>query len=309
MFDPHTDSIGRRRPASKRKPTGDTEHVNERDLDILAWVHAMGGMQSTETIFEYAVRKGHYKPQPNSTRPMQMVQKRLYELYHNEGLYERAQVQKKLINARYYHVVHTVSKKGLELLKERGLYYPNAPRAHGWFEHQKMSACLYSSFFLNCMDAGIPFTPQHELKGEPHLTVTMERDRKLIPDAVFTFNPGSELLVFLEADRGTEPGKTTGMRKNVRDNILEYKQVIGKELYKEHFGVDCKAVVLIVTTKDTMKEKILAHIAEIFPNGCSYIAVHQTDSFGMEYNNKTYIDLLGTSWERWKYPPIRFIHR
>jgi hypothetical protein len=303
------DKKGRRKRTAPRQPNYEEScEIQEKDLKILQFIRFCGGMQSTQSIGQWAKRTGLYNVNNDIQKPYHYIARRLKLLYHNHGVLERYEEQTRFEYMRRYYVDHKISPKGIALLKERGMDAENPFRATGSYLHQRMSASLYSSYLIQAMDNGIGFTHQHEITD----TLPIETEAGiLIPDGVFKLTFGDkEVLVFLEADRATEPGLSTDMkRKSWGKTIGQYQQVIGRKLYKKHYNVlpTCGAQVHVVTTVPSMQSKIIDNVARLYPQGCTYILVHTTNAFGMFFNPNTVLPVLSETWERYQQPAFRFV--
>lgn len=280
-----TDKIGRRN-RYRRQPIGENVYLRPRDIEWLAFIHRHGGRLPTSYIHNYS--SSHLKSRQTTSR-------RLSLLYNELGLLTREPAQKETLDPRANEVVHTIDEKGIELLKEEGLYFEHAPAIHGAFKHQVFQGCVSASLELNAKEHGFEFVPQHEL-GPTTMDVGQDR---VTPDYVCMLKKdGKDLLVFVEVDRGTEATVSNNFnRKSWKRSIGQYRQIIGKELYKQHFGVSCGALLLVLTVSPDKQMGILDVIKKDMGK-CNYILVSYIPEFGREFKPPKELSLLHRTWYR-----------
>lgn len=306
------DKLARRRRNSVRQPEGNTV-LQASDIEILQFIHLYGGMLSTDIIFEYARQRGLYR---NKT----FLSRRLKVLYHNTGLIDRPKQQRMIERPERFPLIHRVSDKGEEFLKERGLFSEHAPRPNGAYNHQMMTACIYACYFLNAREQGMTFVPQHEFFEENQAPFAINVEGKPVsPDAIFLLKPkdaeGNErrIVVFLEVDRATEPGYSSDdKRKSWGRSVDQYKYIIGQrgsaQPYKDHYRLHpaTGAQVHVVTTSPAMKNKIMKQVERVYPNGCTHFFLHATEQFGEITHAPKYFNILNVSWDRFNNPPFSY---
>jgi hypothetical protein len=289
MYDPRFDTLGRKRPVG-RQPEGKDVSPFDYDLDLLAFAHHMGGMATSQLLFEYAKSKGYYTTATAMSR-------RMRDLYHDSGYWIRERENK------YSYVTHQVSEIGENLLKKEGLYSPLAPSPFGAFEHQKMVACIYQAFYLDCLHNGIKIVRQHELEAPSVFKAPYAgKERPLYPDAVFLiYLKDKPILIFLECDRGSEPGRSKDPnRKSWVKNATQYRHIIGTREYKKHYNLppETRAMVLAVTSAPSYVNRILDSVHKVFPDGCPFIMVNHVDSFGDMFYVNTRFKMFERVWQR-----------
>jgi len=293
------DGLQRRRRNAPRQPVRSIT-LNERDINILTFIHLYGGMLTTDIIFKYATINGLYKSK-------QALSLRLKEMYHDGGYLDRPTQQRQIEYPERYNLVHRVSEKAELELKARRLFSDKAPRPYGAYQHQMMTACLYASYYLSALEHGFGFMPQHKL---PHPTIVID-GKNVTPDALFMLTvEGKNILIFLEADRATEAGHSDDdKRKSWGRSVEQYKKIIGDKLYKDHYQVppNCGAQVHVVTINFTMQQKILRQIQRVFPQGCTYILTHTSIAFGDNSHPAPYIDMMKTIWDRWGHNEFTYL--
>lgn len=295
-----TDIIGRR-VRHLRQPNKLHKHIVEpRDIRWLAFLHRHGGRLPTSYLHD-ATKDTH--------KSKDYTLERLKILYQELKLIDRPFQQFETLDPRQNELVHEISPTGLTLLKQEGLYSKYAPSMKGAFKHQVMLSCVSASFEINARDRGYTYTPQHEIleKVEQDHHIKLPTDN-FTPDEVFMLTiDGKSVLLFLEIDRGTEPTETGEMnRKSWSRSIRQYRQLIGHKLYKEHFGVDCGALLLVVTISKAKQDGILKAIEAEYNGPCNYMLVHHLTEFGREFHPPLLLDMLGVKWQRAGHPPFSF---
>jgi len=299
------DPIGRRRRIGKRQPDGRVVTLHERDIKILEFIHLYGGMLSTDIIWQFAKTTGVYKNRMSMTE-------RLKRLWHDLGVLERPVEQTEVRYPDRYHLIHRVSEKGEEELKARHLFSPYAPRPWGTYKHNMLNACVYASYYINALKAGITMVPQHVLLAGLKRDASIVIDDKVVkPDTLFMLIINEkQVLVFLEIDRATESGHSSDdKKKSWGRSVKEYQKIIGEKRYKEHYHVPptCGAQVHVVTTKFTMQQKILREVARVSPKGCAYILTNTCVETGEDTHSTPYLNMLGVVWDRHGYQPFQFL--
>ena len=133
-----------------------------------------------------------------------------------------------------------------------------------------------------------------------------------MPDAIFgieyTVKKEKLYLLFaLEADRNHEPNRAaTFNRKSYARTILQYREYLGRSLYKTHLGRKCGMLVLNVTTNLTHLHNILSLVNELTDNrGLSYLLFKTVPQFGGLFRPpKLLPELLHLPWQRPGYEPL-----
>lgn len=308
------DTLDRRRRNAPRQPSEDPKPLNETHLKLLEFIHLFGGYSTTDLIFEFAKLEGITVQVRN-----EYVRDKLLKeaMFHNHGVIEKPREQFNVEN-RYGHnriahgfpLVYKVSEKGEKVLKETGLFNKYAPKAHGWYKHQMMTACLYQMFYISASRAGIPFTPQHELKPKEKY-IALPPKVKVFPDAVFVLHLTQPFLIFFELDRGTERGSKKATRKTWGKSIEFYKEILGRKLYKHNLDLPDGHLSFLatITVDSNMEKKILGHINAEYPKGFARMLVSTTRAFGStvkDFYPPKLFDILATSWNRSGYPSVTF---
>jgi Replication-relaxation len=296
-----TDTLGRR-TRDKRQPTStSTHHVTDRDLEWLSFLHRHGGRLPTSYLHESSkhTHKCRYR-----------AQIRLRDLFNEMKLIDRPFQQFETLDPRYNELVHEVSPKGLAVLKDENLYSDYAPTMRGSFKHQVMLSCVSASFELNARQYGFVYTPQHvllERLGKDH-KIELAKD-VFTPDEVFMLSKdGKNLLIFLEIDRGTEPTESDNKRrKSWTRSVAQYREFIGHKQYKSRFGVDCGALLMVVTVSAAKQAGILDAVAKEFDGPCNYILTHYLPEFGRQFHPPKLLDMLAVGWKRYQHPDFKLV--
>ncbi|TFH72405.1 hypothetical protein E3V39_12555 [Gammaproteobacteria bacterium LSUCC0112] len=289
------DSLGRR-TRFKRVSEGTNHRVLSRDIAWFSFLHRHGGRLPTSYLFN-ATKDTH--------RSFQVCQVRLKHLYQELKLIDRPWQQEETIDPRYNELIHELNEKSRAVLLSEGLLHKHAPSPNGSFKHQVMLSCISASFELNAKEAGLTYIPQHEVVTNNYIEV--EGD-KVSPDGVFMLEiGGKKLLVFLEVDRGTEATFSDNFnRKSWKRSIRQYRQIIGHGLYKKRYGVECGALLLVVTISRAKELGILNVIEQEFDKGCNYMMVTHLTEFGRVFHPPKVLDMLGIEWQRSGHQPFKF---
>jgi len=308
MKDPLRDKQGRRRSdappqkSDKPKPGGYT--LSERDYRVLQVLHLCGGRLTTPILFRFLKRERLYKN-------IKSLQKRLKEL-RQELLLIDWPPEQFLTNRPWENpLVHQITPKAVTLLKERGLWFKNAPSPKGFYKHQLMVSCAYASYWLDALDAGLQFVPQHLLQFQKIIRPG-EKGVYIKPDAMMLIylEDGKPRLVFFEADRDTEAGYSENDEvASWTRKVRRYQWLIDDGTYRKYIEVpeECRAQVHALTVSHLMKDRILKEVARFYPKKCSFIFVHATDAFGYVFRPPKVVPILSAIWERYNVDAFRFI--
>ena len=181
-----------------------------------------------------------------------------------------------------------------------------------------MVSCITASIELSAQKhENITYIPQHEVlerAGTELRYPTRIQDPKtgksytkdLIPDALFGLAysvKGKSYYRFflLEADRSTEPATSSNFhRKSHLRSLLQYREYIGKGLYKNHLGLTSSLMVLNVFTEEAKLDRILKLTTELsWPHGNSYMLHRTCEQFGLIFKPpKVMPELLEGAWQR-----------
>lgn len=305
------DSLERRRRNAPRQPSSDPIRLNSTHIQILQRIHLFGGFSTIDLIHEHLLQEGMFKMKSTT-----YTSKLLSQMFHDLGLVDKPRAQFAVENpygsTKMNHVaplIYQISEKGEETLKGSGFWNDYAPKAHGWYKHQMMTACLYQIFNLSARKAGIGFTPQHELK--PKEKFIQVDSVKVFPDAVFVLHLHKPFLFFFEMDRATERGKGS-KRKTWGKSIEFYKAIFDKKLYRNNYElpVDFLPFLATITVDANMEKKILEHIKDQYPDGFARMLVHTTRAFGplvTDFLPPKYFNILAENWNRLGYAPAQFV--
>lgn len=288
---PKLDALGRR-TRMQRQPTGKRIGLRERDLLWFQKLHEHGPLP-TSYLHEFTKHLACDKSR---------ALKRLADLYNEGGYLDRPKQQFETIDARFNQIVYGLHERGEDVLKEEGCYNTYAPHPSGPWIHRLMVACVTASLEL-AMSArsDLRYLPQHTILehaetglkvplsyGNP---VTGEMHRgDLIPDAVcgIVYEREREyrtVLLAIEADRHTEPVRSAKHgRKSFERSFLQYREYIGRGLYKEHLKTSAPMLVLTVTTSYRHMETMIDLIRKITPRKQNQFMCFQTvPAFGRPF--------------------------
>ena len=111
-----------------------------------------------------------------------------------------------------------------------------AVRSTGHWWHGYGVSCVTSSIEIAAARDGVRYIPAQEILAikRSELAIPLGRS-KLIPDQLFALDYGGSYRVFaLEVDRGTEPKVSAATRKSWATMIDQYRQILGRQIYKQH---------------------------------------------------------------------------
>lgn len=250
-----------------RQPKGRKVTLQDRDYLWLEKINQHGPLSSsTLRAFSRILRKSDKR-----------ATERLGDLFHEDqtphgGPYlERPSQQRSHCNPFLDDLIYDLAPAAQAALTERGI--PLYPRG-GWWVHQFMNAYITSSIDLATRrDPGLRFIPQHEITGNRAVVVEytdpetrQPASAKLIPDALFGIQYGDKRRYFvLETDRKTERinPSVAFTRKSVRRFILQYREFIGRGLYKAAYGIDAGMILLVVTTNPVHQRNMMQLAKEL----------------------------------------------
>lgn len=200
--------------------------------------------------------------------------------------------------------VDNLTSAAEQALAEYRLIQPSKPESRVLFHHRLMVACITASIELATRrNPALRFIPQQEiLERSPNRTTvipcrvsyTSSRsgkahalDGSLVPDALFgieyTTTNGKRYRFFMvEADRAHEPVRRANLREtSYLRKVLQYREVIGNDIYREHFGMKSAMLMLTVTTNLRHLSSIMAMVKEaVGAADCPYMLFTMASKFG-----------------------------
>lgn len=294
--------------------TGKRVTPQERDLLWFQALHRHGPLSSTYLhAFSQHLRRNEKR-----------ARDRLTDLFNEDrtphgGAYLTRPIQQfRTFDARYQDLVYELGTPAELALKEQGLWSDHAPAPSGPWTHRYMVSTITASIEIATLsDPTLTYIPQEAILARSGTTLRhpvpfenavtgKEEVRDLIPDALFGLEyatPQGKAYRFsvVEADRATEPSRTsTFNRKSHLRNILQYRNYVGRGLYKDHLGLTAGMLVLNVTTTAATMEKMMDLCSEVSKGrGNSYMLFRTAEAFGGYFKPpKVLHDLLTAPWER-----------
>lgn len=301
------DAIGRRR-RDRRSPEGKVKRPTERSLVWFEKLHRHGPLPSSY-LHAYTA---------HLCRNATWARRELADLFHEDGVHggpylDRPWQQFNTMDARHHDLVYDLTDAGRDALTEAGRLQANPQAPGGPWVHRHMVACITASIELAALGRGdIRFIFQDEIvKGPLRMPVPYTRNgktetRDLVPDAVFALayrtDAGERYRLFaLEADRGTEPGRSSSFnRKSQLRTTLQYRAYVGEGLYKAHLGVSAPMLVLTVTTSAARLRNLVDLVADASVTGRnSFMLFQHLPQFGHHFAPpKPLPELLSNPWCR-----------
>ncbi len=309
----HThDAIDRRR---RDRPLSTAKRVTPQPRDLLWFqkLHEHGPLSST---FLHEFSKHLAKSEKRSRDRMTDLFNES-ETPHRGSYLTRPWQQFQTFDARYQDLVYDLNKAGELALKQNCLWHETGNGPSGPWQHRYMVAAITASIELATLsDPNLTYIPQHAILGRantalrysvpfknPKTSKTLQSD--LIPDAVFGLEyhhggKSSFRFFVVEADRATEPSRASKFnRKSHLRNFLQYREYVGRGLYKEHLKLTAGLLVLNVTTSEATMANMLKLAAEVSPGGNSYQLFQACPQFGKYFKPAKQIDgLLKGDWLR-----------
>ena len=104
--------------------------------------------------------------------------------------------------------------------------------------------------------------------------------RHLIPDRVVAVRDnekGKARILFIEMDCSTEPiWSSRTNRKSIARSVGQYRELVGKGLYRTEFGTQMEALVLTVTTSRSRMERMVDEVEKAATNGANNYMLFRT---------------------------------
>lgn len=309
---PDHDSLHRRR-RDRRQSTGKHITPQPRDLIWFQKLHEHGPLSST---YLHAFSQ-------HIARSEKRARDRLTDLFNETqtqygGAYlDRPVQQFRTLDARYQPLVYELAPAGEKALRENGSRSKYANSHTGPWQHKFMVAAITASIEIATLDdPTVNFIPQRailERTGEhlryavPFVDPSTDREVRsdLVPDALFGLeyldgDRRSYRFFLLEADRGTEPTRASKFnRKSHLRNFLQYREYVGRGLYKEHLKLTAGMMVLNVTNSERTMAAMLKLLGEIAPRGNSYQLFQAIEEFAGYFKPpKVLRQLIDSPWSR-----------
>jgi len=308
------DAIGRRL-RERRVPNGKVKRPTARSLIWLEKLYRHGPLPSS---YLHAFTRHLCRNEAWSRRE-------LADLFHEDSVHGRPYLDRpwqqfNTMDARHNDLVYDIAEAGVSALREAGLASASSTDRAGPWVHRCMIACITASIELAAIDMGtLRFLFRDAItKAPPTVSVpvslgSQRQERALIPDAIFALAYRTERgeryrLFALEADRGTEPGRYHAFhRKSYLRTVLQYREYVGRGLYKSHLGLSASMLVLNVTTSEARLRNLVSLVADSSPAGSnSFMLFQSLPSFGRFFKPpKLLPQLLHEPWLRAGHDPLR----
>ena len=166
---------------------------------------------------------------------------------------------------RRLHLVHRLSSSAIQFLKDGNRFVERT--GGGWTHHERMRSILMWEFYLaHSQKRDNTFMPHHlftDALQEMLIPFTFKNKEYQInlrwdDDFILDYEARQSLFI-LEADKGNEVNMTEDMRrKSEFRSWLQYREFIGRGLYRKHFKTDKAAIVLHVFNKKAKMENVMA---------------------------------------------------
>lgn len=313
------DALGRRH---RDRPSSSDKRITPQPRDLL-WFQKLHEHGPLSSSFLHAFSKHIAKSEKRS-------RDRLTDLFNesrtpDDGAYlTRPWQQFQTFDARYQDLVYDLGAPAETVLRQRGLWHEYNASAGGAWQHRYMVAAITASIELATLDdPNLTYIPQHLILSRantalrypvPFKNPLTGRDETsdLIPDALFGLeyrHGGNSSFRFfvIEADRSTEPSRASKFnRKSHLRNFLQYREYVGRGLYKRHLGLNAVLLVLHVTITEATLASMLKVAREVSPNGNTYQLFRYCSQFGKLFKpTKPTAELTIGDWNRVLYPSFK----
>lgn len=306
----------RRRLRYERQSTGKRVEPTERDLLWFELLHRHGPLPS-----QYLLALSRHLRR-SDTRALE----RLGDLYHesntpHRGPYLDRPLRQWSVTSKFERTVYENTPAAEQALREHGHSVHRGQQPQSLYHHRVMVACITASIELAIRAVpSLRFIPEQEiLARSPNKSIAIPctisfdnrrtgkrqvLEKPLIPDAMFGIEytvEGKRLYRFfmVEADRNHEPVRRADLTEtSYLRKILQYREVIGRGLYHDHFGIRANMLVLNVTTNFRHMENLIELVQEL-ESPCPYLLFQTAPGFGDDLHipDPTTVFLVG-DWNR-----------
>lgn len=239
-------SFGRAPHQSFLRPT-------EREVRWLKHIERHGPQSSQ---YLHALTSGTHRCRDTSLRQLQKLRA--------AGFLWLPLQQRQTAKADFNPYIYDLTSKARTYLADLGLGDATVrPTGHWW--HSTMTACVTSSIDIAAAQAGVHYIPAHEILARRNATLAIPVGQaKLIPDQLFALDYGGQYRVFaLEVDRGTEPKRSVAARKSLVSSLAQYTEILTRQTYKDHYGLNANLLVLWVFAAPTRQKGFLEIASEM----------------------------------------------
>lgn len=311
-FDVGRDAIGRRKRLQPTS-TGKRVTLQERDWHWLSVLHEHGPLASS-FLLAFADGMGSSKKR---------ARERLTDLFNedntgHDGPYlMRPPQQFHTLDSRYNQIIYDLSPATQVALKERGLWRSASKAGGGPWLHRFMVSSITASIRLAAeAKQNLTYIPQADILGraDTDLSYSVEiidpRSRKTVvkvlkPDALFgleykSANGNGYRFFLVEADRSTEPFTAKNFnRKSVLRSYLQYREYVGRGLYKKHLKLTAPLLVLNVCIDPARVSRIQELISDQSEGRNSYMLFQSWSDLSAPFRPPhPNVELLNDDWKR-----------
>ncbi len=316
MTSPTHDLLGRRR---RDRPESTGKRVTPQSRDLV-WFQKLREHGPLSSSYLHAFSQ-------HLARSEKRARDRLTDLFnerntpHGGAYLSRPWQQFQTLDARYQELTYDLAPPAVQALQEHGLWHEHGASAGGPWRHRHMVAAITASIELATLfDSSLGYIPQHAILTRAGTTLRhpvpitnpatgKEEKHDLIPDALigleYKQSGGSRFRFFaVEADRGTEPSRASLFnRKSHLRNFLQYRDYIGRGLYRGHLSLTANLLVLNVTNSEATMANMLKLALEVSPKGNTYQLFQCDPQFGRYFKaSPPALQLLRERWARAGYP-------
>lgn len=309
------DALGRR-PRDTRVSTGKRISIQPRDLVWFEMLHRHGALPF-RYLHEFTTHIASYEKRAVD-RATDLFHEN--ETAHGGAYLERPYQQFATLDARYQNMVYDISPKAEDALRETGKWRDAAPHtSNSHWRHDFMLSCVTASIHLATIGTNYRFIFQDEILERAGTSLsfsvpyTLDRKRHehpLHPDRIFgiQYPDGKARLFIVEADCSTEPMRSRNRRKTVERCAHQYREFIGRGLYKDALKVSGGLLVIHLTTSEPRMRNMMDVVQEVSGGANSYSLFGYLPQFSRFFKPPQVLRNLFTDpWERVGEPPFSML--
>ena len=282
-----TDTLGRATfehiaPQTRLRPT-------TREVRWLKHIERHGPQSST---YLYELTRTTHRCKDTALRQMQKLRA--------GGYLRLPQQQRATEHAGFNPFIYDLTKKAKDHLYDLGVSEPTLTPTGHW-THGYMTSCVTSSIEIAAARKDARYIPAHDILAAKKASLAIPIGRaNLIPDQLFALDYGGSYRAFaLEVDRGTEPKTSRAARKSYAASIDLYRQLIARDIYKQHYGLKANLLVLWVFSSRVNEARFLEMVKEQAGVASASILTQCIDGFYGSFRPPKVLDhLYSAAWSR-----------
>ena len=195
------------------------------------------GPQSSEFLYE--LTRDTHRCRDTALRRLQVLRE--------AGYLRLPPQQRQIAKADFNPYVYDLSRLGWDILAGyKDLERHCRPTGHWW--HGYWVSAVSGAIEISAVRAGHTYIPAAQILAIKGVELGIPLSGgKLIPDQLFAIKyPDGYRAFALEVDRGTEPVRSSVVRKSLRRSVEQYQYALEKRVHQRHFGLKSNMAVLWV---------------------------------------------------------------